>query len=84
MSLLGGDGHCRFMLEEEIMHVHRLTTIAVRQRNHLVRDLLVATAGAVLMAFYISAFSGAMQAENVASKATTEQEPRIALVEHAR
>lgn len=66
------------------MHVHRLTTIAVRQRSHLVRDFLVATAGAVLMAFYISAFSSAMHTTNVASKAAAEPQPSIALLEHAR
>lgn len=66
------------------MHIHRLTTIAHRQRTHLVRDLLVATAGAVLMAFYISAFSGAMNTTNVASKAAGETQPKIAMIDQAR
>jgi hypothetical protein len=66
------------------MHVHRLTTVAVRQRSHLVRDLLVATAGAALMAFYISVFTSAMQTTSVAKKAAAEPEPSIALVVRAR
>lgn len=66
------------------MHVHRLTTVAVRQRNHLVRDLLVATAGAVLMTFYISAFTSAMETPSVAQKAAAEPQPSIALVDRAR
>jgi hypothetical protein len=66
------------------MHVHRLTTIAVRQRRHLVRDLLVATAGAVLMTFYISVFTSAMQTTSVAREAAAEPEPTVALVDRAR
>ena len=66
------------------MHVHRLTTIAVRQRRHLVRDLLVGTAGAVLIAFYVSAFGSAMNTQSVAQKAVAEPQPKIALVEHTR
>jgi hypothetical protein len=66
------------------MHVHRLTNVALRQRNHLVRDLLVATAGAALMTFYISAFTGAMETSTVARKAAEEPQPSIALVDRAR
>lgn len=66
------------------MHVHRLTTVAVRQRSHLMRDLMVATAGAGLMAFYISVFTSAMQTTSVAREAAAEPEPSIALVDRAR
>lgn len=66
------------------MHIHRLTTIAVRQRSHLVRDLLVGAAGAVLIAFYVSAFTSAMQTRSVAQRAATEPQPSIALADHAR
>jgi hypothetical protein len=63
------------------MHAQRLTTIAGRQRSHLIRDVLVATAGAMLMAFYISAFTSAMQPRELVRELepqTTEPAPRIA------
>lgn len=63
------------------MNEQRLMTIAVRQRGHLVRDLLVATAGAALMVFYFSAFTSAMQPSELAREAgpqTIEPAPRIA------
>ena len=69
------------------MHDQRLTTIAVRQRSHLVRDLLVAAAGAVLIVFYFSAFASAMQLRELVREEepqTVEPEPRIALVEAER
>lgn len=64
------------------MHAHRLMAIASRQRGHLVRDLLVTAAGAVLMAFYISAFTSAIQPRELASEEepqAVEPAPRIAL-----
>jgi hypothetical protein len=64
------------------MHDQRLMTIAVRQRSHLVRDLLVAAAGAVLMVFYFSVFTSAMQLGDLVRKAkpqTIEPAPRIAV-----
>lgn len=61
------------------MHTQRLMTIAGRQRSHLVRDLLVATAGAMLMAFYISAFTSAMQPRELVREVEQTTEPaRIA------
>jgi hypothetical protein len=68
------------------MHDQRLMTIAVRQRSHLVRDLLVAAAGAMIIVFYFSAFTSAMQPGELvreaepAAPATIEAEPSIALV----
>ncbi|HWN71426.1 MAG TPA: hypothetical protein VNM90_27495 [Haliangium sp.] len=65
------------------MHDHRLTTIALRQRSHLVRDLLVAAAGAVLIVFYFSAFASAMQLRELVrdeEPKTVGPKPRIALV----
>ncbi len=66
------------------MHDQRLMTIAVRQRSHLVRDLLVAAAGAVLMVFYFSVFTTAMQLGGLVREAepqTNEPAPRIAVVD---
>jgi hypothetical protein len=65
------------------MHNQRLMTIAGRQRSHLVRDLLVAAAGAMLMAFYISAFTSAMQPRELVHEGEqqTEPAPRIAHVD---
>lgn len=66
------------------MHDQRLTTIAVRQRSHLVRDLLVAAAGAVLIVFYFSAFTNAMHPGELVREAeppAIEAEPTIALVD---
>jgi hypothetical protein len=68
------------------MHDQRLMTIAVRQRSHLVRDLLVAAAGAMLIVFYFSAFTNAMQPSEMVREAEpqrVEAEPRIALVDVA-
>jgi hypothetical protein len=65
------------------MHNQRLMTIAGRQRRHLVRDLLVTTAGAMLMLFYISAFTSAFQPRELVRQAepqTVEPAPRIAVV----
>jgi hypothetical protein len=57
--------------------------VAVRQRHYLVRDFLVAAAGAALMVFYISAFTSAMQSTEVVQQAEIqiddEGPPRIAL-----
>lgn len=64
------------------MHHQRLMNIAVRQRTHLVRDLLVAAAGAVIMAFYISAFTSVVKSPELARKNAPqmiEPAPRIAL-----
>jgi hypothetical protein len=66
------------------MHDQRLMTIAVRQRSHLVRDLLVAAAGAMLIVFYFSAFTNAMQPSEVVRESEPQRvaaEPRIALID---
>jgi hypothetical protein len=78
-----GDGHCCSNEKEESMHNQRLMTIAGRQRRHLVRDLLVTAAGAMLMLFYISAFTSAIQPSELVRQAepqTVEPAPRIAVV----
>lgn len=69
------------------MHDQRLMTIAGRQRRHLVRDILVTAAGAMLMIFYFSAFTSAVQPRELVRKVephTVEPAPRIALVDAGR
>jgi hypothetical protein len=69
------------------LHNQRLMTIAGRQRSHLVPDLLVATAGVVLMVFYISAFTSAMRPSELVREIepqTIAPAPRIALVDVGR